>query len=261
MSILAGETLADEKHLRELREADLWIRTQKTTSILVLGAGLSESHTIDVKSGLTFYGQGSMDSKRLARSLAIGPREGFSLELGWEAGTFALSNHWAARTIQQLRERSPILQWLTSADLIALKNASENKNHQEFARLARAIKWVHYPPAELRQAIDLALALDMVQLARELAQEGRKLFPRDERIQRAVDVLSPPSFVRTQPSERMDFESSQQWLKEHASQHRGLWVAVRAGILLGSAPTLKELYQQIGLERRTPNTVVVKVLS
>jgi hypothetical protein len=58
-----------------------------------------------------------------------------------------------------------------------------------------------------------------------------------------------------------DVESSQRWLKHHASQYRGRWVAVPAGVLLGEVPKVKALYQQIGPQGRTPNTIIVKVLS
>lgn len=191
----------------------------------------------------------------------MGSSDGFNLELGWEGKTLALCHYWAAQKIQQLHVSSSFTQGFTSIDLTFLRNAAETKDCREFARIVRTVNWSHYPPAELTHAIDLALALDMVQLAKELAQEGRKLFPRNERIQRAADSLLPSFFMRTRPSEITDVESSQHWLKHHASHYRGQWVAVHAGILVGAAPTVEALYQQIGPQGRTPNTIVVKVLS
>jgi hypothetical protein len=149
----------------------------------------------------------------------------------------------------------------SSHELLALQHAANTKNFGEFARLADHIKWFRYPEAELTRAIDLALMLDMVLIARELARKGRNLFPRDKHIQQAVSVLSPPFSVRTSPARTTNVELSQQWLREHSSRYKGEWVAVRAGILLGSAPTLRELHEQIGLIDRTPETLIVKVLS
>jgi hypothetical protein len=145
--------------------------------------------------------------------------------------------------------------------LISLKNAADSKNLREFARLANMIKWSEYPVAELARTIDLALALDMVQLARELIRKGRKSFPHNKRIKQAERVLSPPLLVRTRPAQATDFELSQQWLKEHSSRYKGLWVAVAGGTLLGSASTLKQLYEKIESIERTLETIIVKVLS
>jgi len=38
------------------------------------------------------------------------------------------------------------------------------------------------------------------------------------------------------------------------------WVAVRGGTLLGSASTLQELHERIGVEGQIASTIVVKVL-
>jgi len=101
----------------------------------------------------------------------------------------------------------------------------------------------------------------MVSLARELAQQGSKVFPEDKRLQQALAVLLPPAVIRMRPAQGSYLEASQKWLKEHASQYKGQWVAVRSGTLLGSAPTLQELYQQIGPHGKTALTVIVKVVS
>jgi hypothetical protein len=261
MSFLAGETLADERHLQELREADLRMRTEKTKNILELGVDILPPHTMSGERPHPLHGQEWSHTRELSLSPGLGLSEGFNLEFGWEGKTLALCHYWAAQKIQQLHASSSFGQGFASTDLVLLRDAAETKDCREFARIVRTVNWGHYPPAGLTHAIDLALALDMVQVARELAQEGRKIFPRNERIQRAAEALLPSFLMRTRPSEIIDVESSQQWLKHHASQYRGQWLAVRAGILLGSASTVKALYQQIGPQGRTPNTIIVKVLS
>jgi transcriptional regulator with XRE-family HTH domain len=74
-------------------------------------------------------------------------------------------------------------------------------------------------------------------------------------------VLSPHVAVKTQPAQTSHIDVSQQWLKEHGSEYKGQWVAVHNGMLLGVAPTLKQLHKQIGPEGKTAQTVIVKVLS
>jgi hypothetical protein len=129
-----------------------------------------------------------------------------------------------------------------------------------FDFLSRAIDWSHHRPSDLMRAIDLALRLDMVPLARELAQQGSKLFPADTRVQQATAVLSPPVVRATRPEQGLLLEASQRWLKEHASRYKGQWIAVGDGTLLGAAPTLQELYKQLGPEGKMAHTVIVKVL-
>jgi hypothetical protein len=101
----------------------------------------------------------------------------------------------------------------------------------------------------------------MVSLARELAQQGSKIFPEDRRLQQAIAVLAPPLVRGTCPAQSLHLTTAQRWFKEHASQYTGQWVAVRGDILLGAAPTLQELHERIGIEGQTASTIVVKVLS
>jgi hypothetical protein len=252
MTMLAGQILADERHFQELQQADLQMHARMKGNIPRLGASLMEWRDIALENDPRAYTKGPILMEETFRNTPIGLTEERMIDL---------HHRLVMLRKGQVRGHGPFLQEPVSDELFALKNAAESKNRLEFARLATTITWRKYPSKELTGAIDFALALDMVQVARELAQEGRKLFPRDERIHRAAGVLSPPLFMRTQPVQITDFEVSQQWLNENSSHYRGLWVAVRAGTRLGSAPTLKELLQRIGTGGRTPNTLIVKVLS
>jgi hypothetical protein len=143
----------------------------------------------------------------------------------------------------------------------AMQKAMENQDRRTFAHLARAIPWRNHQASDLLQVIDWALALDAVEIARELAQHARRLFPDHEPLRQVAAVLAPPVLLGTRPSQPTGLDASQQWLKEHASQHKGQWVAVRSGTFLGSAPTLRELFERLGPEGKTAHTIVVKVLS
>jgi hypothetical protein len=145
-------------------------------------------------------------------------------------------------------------------ELHALERAAEQTDRQAFALLATTIDWSTHCATALTRTIDLALALDMVSLAKELAHQGSRLFPEDKRLQQAIAVLAPPVVRGTRPAQALGLTATQSWFKEHASPYTGQWVAVRGGTLLGSAPTLQELHERIGVEGQTANTIVVRIL-
>lgn len=141
-----------------------------------------------------------------------------------------------------------------------LEEAASSDDHQAFAGLARGIEWIERQPKDLIRTIDLALMLDLVPLAQELAQRGKQLFPYDIHLQQAAKVLTPPIIIGKRPAQAKHLKASRDWLAEHSSEYRGQWIAVRDGILLGTAPTLKGLYGKIGLNANSADTVVVKIL-
>jgi hypothetical protein len=141
-----------------------------------------------------------------------------------------------------------------------LEQAAAQADRQTFALLATTIGWSTHGAIDLARAIDLALALDMVSLARELAHQGGRIFPEDTRLQQAMAVLAPPVVRDTRPAQPLHLTAAQRWFKEHTSHSAGQWGAVRGGTLLGSAPTLQELHERIGVEGKTASTIVVKVL-
>jgi hypothetical protein len=150
--------------------------------------------------------------------------------------------------------------WPQKPALRALQHAAEPADREAFALCATTIDWATYHAADLTRAIDLALTLDLVSLARELAQQGSRLFPGETHLQQAMAVLSPPVVRSTRPAQTLHLKASQRWFKEHARQYQGQWVAVRSGTLLGAAPTLQELHERIGADGQTAHTIVVKVL-
>ncbi len=116
------------------------------------------------------------------------------------------------------------------------------------------------PPEELGAAIDLALQQEMIARARELAQLGTRLFPGNERIRRAAQVLAPPTAHATHLPPARNLEASRAWVRDNANEYRGQWVAVRSGELLGAGSTLAEVYTLIGDGGMTPDILVTRVL-
>lgn len=155
----------------------------------------------------------------------------------------------AIETISQIEEA-----------LRPLEESVQAGDRQQFVALVEAIDWSAHRPEELLRAIDLALSLELAALAIKLAQQGGRLFPEHERIQQATQVLASP-VGRIMPGlQAKDLSASQIWLREHASEYRGQWVAVREGQLLGAAESLQELTAVIDQAEDSANTIVSKVL-
>jgi uncharacterized protein (DUF433 family) len=132
---------------------------------------------------------------------------------------------------------------------------------RQFVALTEKIDWSTRRPEELTQAIDLALSLDIIRLATNLAELGGRLFPDHKRIQQAAKVLASPAGTnKSRLSRPRGLKESRAWLREHAGQYQGQWVAVREGELLDAAPSLEALTPVIGQGEEALNTIVTRVL-
>jgi hypothetical protein len=81
--------------------------------------------------------------------------------------------------------------------------------------------------------------------ARELATEGHRRFPDDPELARYARVLAPPQVLRADlppdPSGTLDIL----WLRAHADEYHGEWIALKDGQLVAHAPTVRELKAQV----------------
>jgi hypothetical protein len=147
--------------------------------------------------------------------------------------------------------------------LLAIEEAETREDRHALIILAKQVDWRRRRPKELIRAIQASLFLDMVLLARELADKGRRVFPNDKRMEQWAIVLAPPKIVGTRPAsgDAIGLEESHKWFQNNSAKYKGQWIAVRRGELLGVAPTLKALYDQIGHDKKTPDTIVVKAVS
>jgi len=146
--------------------------------------------------------------------------------------------------------------------LLAIEEAAAREDRAAVSRLIKKADWRSYGPDDLIRAMQSCLFLDMVLVARELAYQGRHLFPNDKKIEQWAIVLSPPRVIGTRPASgnAVSLKASQEWFETNSSRYKGQWVAVREGKLLGAAPKLKELHEQVGPDQRTSDTIIVKVL-
>ena len=142
-----------------------------------------------------------------------------------------------------------------------LEESVQAGDTQQFVALTQTIDWSTRRPEELTHAIDLALSLEMTRLAADLAVQGGRLFPNNERVQQAAHVLAAPGKTNKRKLPRpKGLQDSRRWLREHAEQYRGQWVAVREGELLDAAASLEALTPAIGQGDETLNTIVTRVL-
>lgn len=128
-----------------------------------------------------------------------------------------------------------------------------------FCSLINDLDWALYQPASLLQAIRFAVSLNLVQTARSLAATGQRLFPDDADLQQAARVLAPPAVHQHPASAPQGIQESNDWLRDHAHEYRGQWVAVNQGAFLGAATSFKELRSLIEQAGNPDNAIVLKV--
>lgn len=123
------------------------------------------------------------------------------------------------------------------AELAAL---AKSQNGSAFARQVAGIAWDAYAPHEIAQVVQLALAAGAPLPARHISAEGHRLYPEDTELANIARILAPPKVLgkgSANPSRRLD----QEWLRQHAHEYRGQWLAIKDGELLAAAPTAREL--------------------
>lgn len=147
-----------------------------------------------------------------------------------------------------------------SGIMILLKELAHLGETRPFSKVVEHVDWSRRRPDELTAVVDLALSMEMASLAIELAQQGARLFPDDERVQRAAQVLAPPTARTVCMPRARGLDASMDWLEQHAGEYQGQWVAVRKGRLLGAARSLEELEAVIGEGKEAISTLVTKVL-
>ncbi|HKV39788.1 MAG TPA: hypothetical protein VJX67_11295 [Blastocatellia bacterium] len=82
--------------------------------------------------------------------------------------------------------------------------------------------------------------------ARRLSEWAARRYPDDPEVEKYAWVLSPPRIISSSLPPDSGVEANQAWLEVHAGEYPGQWVALRAGELLGVAPSVKELAAIVG---------------
>jgi hypothetical protein len=134
----------------------------------------------------------------------------------------------------------------SDVEMARLQAAAQAKDEQAFLAARHAIDWSARPPDDFIRAVRLALMAGAYLAARNLATEGAAQHPAHAEMQKVARVLAPPKAARSTMPPNPGLRANSDWLRAHADEYRGQWVAVRDGHLLGSAPSLKELKRAVG---------------
>jgi len=144
--------------------------------------------------------------------------------------------------------------------LSQLERYAHNNAFENFVSLAESADWTKQSAHTIRGSVDLALMLDMNRLAVRLARKGAGIFPDDPYIRKIVRILRKPSIQGTAPASDRKLDASREWLRRHACQYKGKWVAVQAGNLIGAANSARELKNAISSLFHSKDTLILKVM-
>lgn len=137
-----------------------------------------------------------------------------------------------------------------------LKTAADLGDEALFLEVAEGIDWTQRSAAEFTRAVHLALAAGAHLFARKLARRGAEQYPDHEELQKLARILAPARVMTIDLPPDKSVRENQIWLREHADEYKGQWVALRDGDLLGAAPTADEVWER--LESRE-NVLLTKV--
>ncbi len=129
--------------------------------------------------------------------------------------------------------------------LTDLERAARAANESAFLEALKAINWQARPVKEFVRATQLALEAGAHLAARDISSRGALLYPDDREIQRYGRTLAAPRVLARTKSVNRGLQANREWLKAHSEEHRGQWIALKQGRLLGAARSLEELVQAV----------------
>ncbi|MBM3135155.1 MAG: hypothetical protein FJZ89_07710 [Chloroflexi bacterium] len=140
--------------------------------------------------------------------------------------------------------------------LAILEVAADLRDETAFVQAAREIDWSQRSAADFARAVRLALAAGAHLVARHLAAQGARLYSEHPELQKMAHILAPPRVVKADLPPVPSVRANQDWLRTHAGEYKGQWVALQNGVLLVAAATASEL--KIHLENKD-HILVTKV--
>jgi hypothetical protein len=176
----------------------------------------------------------------------------------------AKAYHWDIESLARLsiRRDIPIKRWV-SGDIGAFTGTvafSTRGSLNAFASLPDPINgWTITPARTSReivsytQAITQALEAEQLSSARNIFQAMPPWLTRDPRLSSLGQVLALP-VVHLSTKRDTDRSQEYDWLRTEGHKYSGQWVAVEGSQLLATAPTLRELRNQLRTlhHNRTP---------
>jgi hypothetical protein len=164
-----------------------------------------------------------------------------------------------ARTCFRIFEEQPIKRAKTRKHLeviTRLEKVAKEANEATFLSALKEVNWSERSASEYVRTIDLALEAGAHVAARELSAKGAEQHPENAELQKRAYILSPPKVTRGATTTGSAHRANRDWLKAHADEYHGQWVAVRDGELLDAAGSMEELVERIGNTKGILLTVV-----
>jgi len=145
-----------------------------------------------------------------------------------------------------------------SEDVMAvLEIAAEMGDEAAFVRAAERIDWSQRPAVDFVRTVRLALAAGAHLVARNLATQGARLHPDHPELHKMAHILAPPRIVNADIPPTPSVRADQAWLRDHADEYKGQWVALREGTLLAVGAAAREVWGHL---ESTDDVMLTKVL-
>ncbi len=145
--------------------------------------------------------------------------------------------------------RSP---WDRVEELVALRDSVA------FTKLARDLTAIIDDSERATYLVGLCLRMENVGLARELSAQMLASWESSS-LSNLVATLAPPRILGSgDHADDGGLERSREWLARHGANHRGNWVAVKDGRLLGSAVDLGLLRSKVA-SLRDPDVLLARI--
>ena len=130
--------------------------------------------------------------------------------------------------------------------MAGLKAAAHAGDELAFLDARRAMDWNKRSAKDFSQAVRWALEAGAYRAATLLATEGAERFPQHAELAKMARILAPPKVIRSDLPPDPSIAANMDWLRAHRDEYRGQWVALRAGVLLGTGNSFGELADRIG---------------
>lgn len=121
-----------------------------------------------------------------------------------------------------------------------LEAAAEAGDEYAFVSACHLLNEDDLSAADFVSLIRLALKAGAYGKARNIIFRGAQLHPSDAELQKYAYVFAPPKEIHRAPAHPHN-KANNQWMREHAREYRGQWVALRNGELLGAFASRDEL--------------------